>query len=338
MLKGKMDYPIEHLKPNMETLVAVNSVRLTEGSIVMAKADGEFTLLKYENEEGFTVNRYGHYRKDFPALNEAVEALKSAGLRSAEILCELYAVDDEGKPLILPDLIRFIKGKEKKLGNVRLGVFNLVSVDDREITQDYKWKVRELETWFHGCRLVGVLPWTKPKNIAELQDFWKRIVEEEGWEGLVVDLQFKVKPTIDIDAVILALNKVGSTGQPCKRWREEAVSSVRVALMDNQRRFVVMGDCTIADRSVQKALWKLRDFKISEDDKRIYVKPVVVLQMRFTSMFKGSVCEIMEFNGDKYRGVGEVKFWKMRNPRFIRFRKDKEVKLPDIRLNQVEIP
>jgi len=339
MIEGKMQYPIDHLRPSMEALESIETARPGLETIAMAKADGEFTLLKYDQGEAFTVNRYGHYRKDFPALTEAVRALEGAGVESAEILCELHAVNDEGRPVILPEFIKMAKRKRRKLVNLRLGIFDLIEVNGSRYNQDYEWKLLELDRWFEGCHLVYTLPWTRAVTRQVLIAFWRKIVEEMGYEGLVLrnnSEAVKVKPLTDIDAVIIAINKVDSTGKPTKRYAENAVSSVRVALMDNINRLVVLGDCTVPDRSVQKALWKLHEIKVQEDDERVYVHPVVVIQIRFTSLFRGSLCEMLTYDG-KYRKVGEVKLWKMRNPRFMRFRTDKEAVYRDIRLDQVKV-
>jgi len=339
MIEGKLALPIDHLKPKIEALESIEAATVSQNTIAMAKADGEFTLLKYDQGEAFTVNRYGHYRKDFPALNEAAEALGKAGIKSAEILCELYAVDDEGRPVILPEFIKMARGERKKLENLRLGIFDLITVNGSQCSLDYEWNLLEMDSWFEGCQLVYTLPWTKAVTRQVLVSFWRKLVEELGYEGLVLRSNseaVKVKPLMDVDAVIIAINKVDSTGKPVKRYSEGAVSSVRVALIDKLGRLVVLGDCTVPDRGVQKALWKLHDIKVEEDNERVFVHPFVVIQIRFTSMFRGSLCEILTYDG-KYRQVGEIKFWKMRNPRFMRFRTDKEAVYRHIRLDQVKV-
>jgi len=341
MLEGKITLDIDGLKPTMKALLQIEDVEIHDGVVAVAKADGEFTLLKYSRDgESFTVNRYGHYRSGFPALDEAVEALRKANVKSAEILCELYAVNDDGKPLALPDLIRYAKGSERKLENLQLGVWNLLKIDGNNVPQDYEWKLHEMEHWFNDTCLVYVLPWTKPKTQRDLKLFWKKWVEVGGYEGVVVRSNgdiFKVKPVIDVDAVIVAVNKIGANGRPVKGYAEQKVRSVKVALMDEQERFVVIGDCTIPDTAAQKALWKLLDYKVSEDNRRVWVQPLVVIQIRFNSVFPGSLCEVMKFTDGGYVEADSLEFWKMRHPRFIRFRTDKEVDARDLRLDQVEV-
>jgi len=339
MIDARSDFDINSLKPQMKQS-SIRDLQIDAGTVAMAKCDGEFSLVRYErNGESFITNRYGHVRKDFPALNEAVEALDKTELNSAEILCELYAVDDDHRPLILPNLIRFSKGREKRLDNLHIGVWDLAKVDGKRVSMGFDWKLQEMDSWFKGCKRVYVLPWSNVQSKAELEDFWVKWVDKFGFEGLVVRTHsdiFKVKPVLDVDAVIIAINKVDSTGKPVRRYPERAVSSVRVALMDEEGLFVELGDCTVADREVQSALWQLHDLKVSEDDKRVYVKPVVIIQIQFTSLFQGSICRKWRVDAG-YHFAGEMKFCKMRNPRFVRFRKDKQVNPEDLRLSQIEV-
>ena len=355
MLEGKADLKIDHLKPRMKTLESIENLRITPSLVLMAKEDGEFTKLHYRrNAQTTTINRYGHWRTDFPALNELVEALDKTNLKEAELLVELFAVDDLGCPLILPDFIHAIKGKDKELRkNVHIGVWDLISVNGVAVTQDYEWKLQELETWLrktgfeafgsHQLRLdrAYVLPHKKPANRKELRDFWNLWVRKIGYEGVVARTAsdiYKIKPVRDVDAVIIALNKVDSTGKPTKRWKEQRVSTVRVALMDKDGIFVELGDCSIANPKVQVALWELHKLKVSEDSQRIYVKPLVICQIQYTSLFEGSLCRNWkcEYPRNEYIEQGSRKFFKLRHPRFIRFRRDKEVCPEDLRLEQIK--
>lgn len=342
MFDGKSPRKVDHLKPKMKALASLQAVH--NPSFCMVKADGEFTVLSYERGGlSYTINRYGHSRSDFPALNEVVEALDRTELREAEFLSELFAVDDEGKPLNLPKLIKYSKGQERKLENVHLGIFDLVSVNGKRVTQDYEWKLGELTRWLRtvdGLRLkrAYVLPYIKPRGSEDLKRFWSFWVDKQGYEGVVIRTDngaiYKVKPILDVDAVIIALNKVDSTGKPTKRWPEEKVSSVRVALMDERGRFVELGDCSVADQRIQRALWSLHSIKVSESEERIFVKPCVICQIRYTSIFEGSLCNILKFTG-QYTPQGTRKFAKLRHPRFVRFRPDKKVNPTDLRLEQI---
>lgn len=348
---------INHLKPRMKTLDSVSDLEESPSLVIMAKADGEFTKLEYRRTSGLssvvgtfsyarTMNRYGRWRTDFPALNEVVEALDRTDVKEVEMLVELYAVDDQGHPLILPDFIHAAKGKDLELRKrIHIGVWDLVSVNGKPVRQDFRWKLEELKSWLRtesGCRLerAYVLPHHVQPSRKEIKDFWDLWVRIEGYEGVVArdgsDV-YKIKPIRDVDAVIIALNKVDSSGKPTKRWPEQKISTVRIALMDKDGTFVELGDCTIANQDVQSALWDLHEHKVSEDSQRVYVKPLVVIQILYTSAFEGSVCRNWQFNWTSmgYGACGSRKFYKLRHPRFLRFRGDKQVNPEDLRLDQI---
>lgn len=349
---------IDHLKPRMKTLNSFNDLEPSSSLVIMAKADGEFTKLEYRRTSGLssvvgtfsyarTINRYGRWRTDFPALNEVVEALDRTDLKEVEMLVELFAVDDQGRPLILPDFIHAAKGKDLELRKrIHIGVWDLVSVNGKPVRQDYKWKLEELKSWLRtesGCRLerAYVLPHHVKPSRKDIRDFWDLWVRIAGYEGVVArdgsDI-YKIKPIRDVDAVIIALNKVDSSGKLTKRWVEKKVSTVRVALMDKDGRFVELGDCTIANPNAQSALWNLHEYKVSEGSQRVYVKPLVVIQIQYTSAFEGSLCRNWQFNWTSggYVACGSRKFYKLRHPRFLRFRRDKQVCPEDLRLEQIK--
>ena len=121
-------------------------------------------------------------------------------------------------------------------------------------------------------------------------------------------------------------------------WEEKFGGlEVNIALMDKDGRFVELGDCTIADPRIQSALWDLHEYTVSEDSQRVYVKPLVIIQIQYTAAFEGSLCRNWQFNWTSggYVAFGSRGFYKLRHPRFLRFRPDKQVSPEDLRLEQV---
>jgi hypothetical protein len=164
--------------------------------------DGEFSLLTFTKAGSFTVNRWGKARADFPALNEFHEAMLKAGLEEVELLCELYAKEDD-RPLKLPDFIHHIKsGDLELLKKVHIGVFDLVSINGQPVQQSYAWKVDEVSGWLQNCKLCHVLPHTKPTTVQDVENFWTEWVEKKGYEGLVArtnDEIYKIKPISEVE-------------------------------------------------------------------------------------------------------------------------------------------
>jgi len=328
-----VDIKIDHLKPKMKTLPSFKALKIVPGeTILQCKVDGEFTLLTFTKEGSFTVNRWSKARTDFPALNEFHEAMQKAGLEKAELLCELYAKEGD-MPLKLPDFIHYIKsGDPELLKKVHIGVFDLVSINGQPVQQSYAWKVDEVSGWLENCKLCHVLPHTKPTTVQEVENFWAEWVEKRGYEGLVARINdeiYKVKPISEVDAVIIAINKR-------ELFWSKQVTSIRLALMDDQGRFVEIGDCASGITvDLRSSLWKLMDFKVGEDDKCVWVKPMVICTVEYTDVFKGKnkVFSFDEKNG--YTHVGYTELVRLRHPRLAGFRPDKRVTPQDLRVEQI---
>jgi len=327
------DIKIDHLKPRMKALPSFKVLKIIpDETIVQVKVDGEFTLLTYSKEGSFTVNGWGKARSDFPALNEFVSAMEKTGLEKVEVLCEMYAMEDD-RPLKLPDYIHYIKSRDSELiGKIHIGVFDLVSINGQPVKQSYAWKLDEVEGWLEGCKLCRVLPYIKPATIDDVESFWNEWVEKQGYEGLVArsnDETYKIKPISEVDAVIIAINKR-------ELFWSKQVTSFRVALMNDQGQFVEIGDCASGiTHDLRTYLWKLMDFKVGEDDKMVWVKPMVICTIQYTDVFKGrnKVYSYDEKQG--YTEVGFTELVRLRHPRLVGFRPDKHVTPEDLRIDQI---
>jgi len=331
LFESKVEEKIGHLKPVMKTLKSLNSIKIIPGlTTITAKADGEFTKLAYCNGQSYTLNRWGHLRSDFPALNEFNEAMKRTQVKELVVLCELYAVDGE-KLLKLPQFIHCIKNQNKDLEKVRIGVWDLVSVDGKEVTENYAWRLEEVSKWLNGCTMVKVLPFILPKTLKEIEEFWRHYVEELKYEGIVVRNNneiFKLKTEGELDAVIIAINKE-------RLFAEQKVTSVKLALMESDGTFVELCDCSSGiDVPLRSALWQLMEYKVEEDEKRVWVKPMVVVQIAYTDTFE-SANRRMGFNGQKYIEVGTMPLVTLKSPRLAHIRSDKEVTPKDLALEQI---
>jgi len=307
------DIKIDHLKPQMKTLPSFKALKIVPGqTVVQVKADGEFTKLSYSKEGSFTVNRWGRARTDFPALNEFAEAMKKTSIGKAELLCELHVMED-GKPLKLPDYIHHIKsGDPELIKKVNIGIFDLISINGQPVKQNFAWKLDEVSRWLENCKLCRVLPYIKPATIQDVENFWNTWVEGKGYEGLVARSDgelYKVKPFSEVDAVIIGVNKR-------KLFWSKQVTSIKLALMDDQGRFIEIGDCASGiDHKLRLSLWKLMDFKVAEDDKMVWVKPVVICTVQYTDIFKGKNKVFSYEEGKGYAHVGYAELVRLRHPR-----------------------
>ena len=328
---------IDNLIPNMKTLDSLDLLKLNSETIVSAKLDGEFTLLSYTREgESYTLNKWGHKRQDFPALNQFIEAMNKTEVTHAELLCELHAREN-GKPTNLPTFIRYVKAKNRDLEKIHIGIWDLIKINGYTPQQSFAWKLEEVEKWVKGCTLVNVVPYIKPHSIEDVKEFWRTIVEEKGYEGLVIrngDI-YKVKPRLDVDAVIIGINKKSGYGKDLQVMQRQEVRSVKLALMQPDGTFIELSDCASGiNEELGKALFKLTDHKIGEDDTTIYVKPIVVCTIQYTDTFLKDR-PVLKYEQEKYTEAGTKPFASLRHPRLIRFRPDKTVNPQDLRTAQI---
>jgi len=331
---------IEGYKPTMKVLDSLDIIKLNSETVVSAKLDGEFTLLSYTRQgESYTLNKWGHKREDFPALNQFVEAMnKTTEINHAELLCELYAKED-GKPANLPTFLRYIKGKEKQLDKIHIAIWDLIRIDGYTPNQSYAWKLEEVEKWLVGCSLVNVVPYVKPHSTEEVKAFWKTVVEEKGYEGLVIrngEGIFKIKPCLEVDAVIIGINKKSSNGKELDLMQRKEVRSIKLALMQQDGTFIELSDCASGiNEELGKVLFKVLDYKIGEDDTTIYVKPIVVCTIQYTDTFLKERRVFKYEEGHPIEVVDLKPFVALRHPRLLRFRSDKTVNPQDLRTAQI---
>ena len=289
MEESFVEAKIDNLKPTMKTLEQLELLKISPDTVVTAKLDGEFNLLSYTKDgESFTLNKWGHKRRDFLALNQFVEAMNKTGVTHVELLCELHAKEN-GKPTNLPTFIRLAKG-EKDFSKIHIAIWDLIKIDGYAPKDSYSWRIEEVEKWLKGCTHVSVVPYIKPKTIQEVKDFWKTCVEQQGYEGLVIrdgDQIFKIKPCLDVDAVIIGLNKTSSYGKELRLFQKGQVTSIKLALMKPDGTFIELSDCASGiNAEISTALWKLTEYKVGEDDTTIYVKPIVVCTIEYTETYE----------------------------------------------------
>lgn len=302
---------------------------------VQVKADGEFNYIKYHREKGaYMVNRFGRKTTDLPALIELCEHLIKWNVVEAEFLAELYAVDEQGRPLTLPNLIHFLKGGDTRLhGQIKLGVFELVSLNGSPSELIYQLKFTQMMSWFEEAKLVHVLPWSEPSNYGSVEKFWTEKVDGEKWEGLVIRLNgdtWKVKPNNDIDVAIIGVNKNN------KGFEQGKAKSLKMALMNEDGSFVEIGDCSgIGEAEAEQLFELVKCFKIGEDNITVYVAPVVIAQVEYIQTYPETRNKRFIIADGKIREAGEQTLVRLRNPHVIGYRADKKACIEDIGLNQL---
>jgi len=335
----KVDIDVTCYKPKMKVAKNLKDVPINFANArnltVQVKADGEFSYIKYEREgETFAVNRFGRKTTGLPCLVEMCEHLLKWNIVEAELLAELYSVDENDKPLTLPNLIHYLKGSDTSLQKrIKLGVFELVSLNGAKSELIYPLKFGQMFGWFNEAKLVHVLPWSEPTEFQHIQNFWNEKVEGEKWEGLVIRLNgdtWKVKPNCDIDVAIIGVNKNN------KGFEQGKAKSLKMALMNEDGSFVEIGDCSgIGEEEAIQLFELVKGFKIGEDNITVYVQPVVIATVEYIQTYPETRNKVYSIQNGAVREVGEQTLVRLRNPHVKGYRADKKACIEDVGLNQI---
>jgi hypothetical protein len=300
---------------------------------VQVKADGEFNYLKYSREgESFLLNRFGRKTTGLPCLEEFKQLMSRSNVVEAEILGELYGYEN-GKMLSLPNFIHYLKGGDKKLHkSIKIGLFDIISINGVKCNLIAPRKFETMEMWTDGGQSVEVLEWHEASSLIQLQSLFREKVIDGGWEGLVVRFNgevWKVKPNNGVDVAIGGVNKDN------KGFELGMAKSLKMFLMNEDGSFVEIGDCSGVGEDEAKELFKLTQLKIGEDNKTVFVKPVVIATVEYIETYPDTVNRRFIIEGDKIKEIGVQTLVKLKSPHILKWRSDKSANIHDIGLNQI---
>lgn len=322
---------VGQLKPTIDTLREITEIPL-EDTVITLKLDGEFTVCYYFPDVCYTVNKWGTLRRHYPAVEELRETLANAGIGRSVFRCELYAVEkDSEKPVPLHKFLSLGKGKNADPERLRLLIWDAVLWDDENVTDSYGDVLDELEFELGDCKYVKSPTWFNATTHEDIKSLWKHYVEDQGYEGFIVRRRrdwFKLKPILDVDAVVIGLNKR-------KHWDKQRVQSLKTGVMLEDGSVVELTDVSSGiSIDQQKELWKLTGYRIFDEVDTMYIKPHVVVTIEYTETIPALKNSYNYKDGKKYNS-GMVNFVSLRHPRLIGFRPDKSFNRIDVRASQI---
>jgi len=292
-----------------------------------AIADGEFVYVVYEKGEAKAYNRWGRVYTADELI--ALRQFKSIGrgIHSLKLTSELYA-SEENHALSLPEYKKAVTRAPEK---VKLGVFGLKEINGVPVANDWLWQMDELQLYFAELENIQVLPFRAVKDYADLKAFWDSWVAGFRFEGVVTRGSaglFKIKPEVTIDALIVGVKKT-------KSFQNGRVASLRLALMEPNGDLVNIGDAGLPDVEAGQKLYAMLDYlKVAEDRDIVYVKPILIVEIRFYDVYKGQR-PAWRWNNSKYVSLPEKTFYSMKSPVVLRFREDKTFCVSDLRIEQI---
>jgi hypothetical protein len=239
-------------------------------------------------------------------------------------------------------------------GRIALGIFDLVELNGKKVNASQLNKLKLLENMLNakkGAKPVPhcptpskpgrfhVLPWIYVGEVSpgtmrkEITAAWATYKEKLGYEGLVVyaDSTFKVKPEVEIDAVIVGLNKNDG-------YSKHLGTSVKLAVMKDKNTFVEIGDVASGISIKMRAfLWNFRrQYPLDETTESAYMKPLFVVKILMTDFFNKDMPMWKLVNGRRVQ-LGLYPSITMRHPKLVDIRQDKSCALPDVGIDQLAI-
>lgn len=313
---------------------------------VTRKYDGEYAFIIYDHGRTVTVNRSGRVRRGIPCIEEAGKLLAHAGVGEAMLGAEIYADlgDKRGR---VNDLLAALADK-RRIGTLRLAVFDLVALDGRPWRANYGLTWDKLHEIFGKGQRVREVDMQVVRSAEAVLDLFDRWVVREKSEGLVVrsDLPFvyKIKPRHSLDAVVIGF----SEGTGAERGQ---VRSLLLALMPREGRYQIVGrvGSGLAEEVRELLFDRLSKQVIPseyiETDANYVafrmVRPEMVVEITvgdllFETESGPKMNTLLETDNNAYRIAGTVEGVKFIAPVFVRIRTDKKADAGDVRLAQIE--
>jgi hypothetical protein len=311
--------------------------------LVSRKLDGEFWCLLMGPAGPQLVNPGGRMLAGNHPVLVAAASLLPAGVMLAG---ELHSA-----PIDRRERVGDVAGGLAAGGEgLHFTVFDIVrEADGAEPARRYDERLTRLETWLaEATGPLQVVVTERLPDVTALQQHYEAVVGEGGAEGLVVrvvdGIIYKVKPVIDIDAVVIGFTE--KTAEPGQ------VRSLLLGLRHPDGSIQVLGGCgTVGTSEVRRELLsrlaplqRPSTVRQASDGGGLYafVRPELVVTIHVTDLqaerSDGSLTQSprLVYTDGGWQGAGIAPCPRPIHPSFDRVREDKDASGPDVRFAQVE--
>lgn len=309
------------------------------------KYDGEMNVIYFNGEDTFIINAGGKVRMGIPCIEEAGKALRQAGIKSAIIPAELYVCEMEGRTRVFDVLS--VLSKEEEIKRLCLAPFDIIEVDGEIFkVKNYFETYKELQRIFENFDCVRQVACTKVTSKAQIKEIYKKWVEIEGSEGIVLrtdlPLVYKIKPKHTVDLVVVGYTE--GSGEA-----KGLIRTLLLALATGDNKYQIVGKTGNGFTEEKKKEFLERLSKITIESDYIeadsnhvafrMVRPEMVIEVSYndvifensTSYITNTVLEIT----DKARLISSCKGISFIFPIFVRVRDDKKPDTVDTGMHQV---
>ena len=318
---------------------------------ISRKIDGEFNVLIWDGKQALTLNPGGTVRVGLPVLDETARLLKAAKIKQAIIPGELfYARDDDKRPRV-HDVSRVARSPESAadLERLHFAVFDIIELNRKPPAADYDSVWNEIKKLFgKGEKITPVE--TTIGDLDAIKEHFESMVESEGAEGVVARSDeagsFKIKPRHSIDAVVIGFAE-GTDD------RSGMLHDLLLAIMRRDGSFHILGRVGggFTDDQRVQFLSDLQDRVVESEYAEInsdhvayqMVEPEWVIELSCLDFIaettRGGTIDrmVLQWNGKAktWETVRRMPLVSVISPQFVRIRDDKQVKVDDLRIEQL---
>ena len=308
---------------------------------VSPKYDGHLYILHFDGSNLKLINHSGNIIDDLPMFLEAKKLLSD--FNEIILAGELYLFDKDKRTRSFE-----IKSSvNKKSKDIYFAAFDIISINGEESNYDDDSLTEKLKSIFNNGESIHPIECLQLESRSEIEDYYKKIVEERGMEGIVVRSHngpvYKVKPKITIDAVILGY--VQSQGE-----RSEMIKELLVGLCVSENKYIILSKIYNGFDDNKRASF-LKDLESRKVDSNyievsgsnlafIMVKPELVIEFSCLDIYnestKGPISKMsLTFKDNAYYSEGKSSSASVTSPTFLRIRDDKKPDVNDIGISQV---
>lgn len=319
---------------------------------VSRKIDGEFSVCVYSDDQLYSVNPGGTVRVGLPWQAEALELLRSWGIKSLLVAGELHKACSDGRRCRVHDVVSAARQpkSEEELQQLEFAVFDIIEVDGEVLDQPYEQTWARIEQLFSDGKKIQPVETVKVKGRKAVQGKFDEWVEGEKAEGIVVRSEaagnFKIKPLHTLDTLVLGFTE--STGD-----REGMLHDLLLGMVREDGAVHVM--CRVgggfSDDARREMLSDLKDMVVESEYAEVnsdhvayqMVRPEWVVEINCLDIIsqntRGGPVNRMVLNwnreADAYEVVRRLPLVSVISPQFLRIRDDKSFNKDDVRLSQI---
>lgn len=284
-------------KENVPTYPKVKRAKLAEiplPTFASWKYDGELTHLVIKAGQCHTVNKWGHFRTEYPITESALKTIIGDGVFVGELYCK-----DE-------NLYEFLRNRQN-LDKLKLAIF------DVEMDKPYYERYEHLTKVVPPFGVVHIANGSLIKTREELNSFYTEALRL-GFEGIVcrhpdnrwTEPALKVKKLESADVVVLGIAKDSKLFKLDHTKR--MVGSLLIGAYQNDKPIPIGRVGSGFTLQQRRALYEtLIEAKIHENEQYIYIQPRLVLEISYQELIESKEWQLG---------------WTLRHPTFRKFKLD----------------